>query len=345
MSHPIKIITTQKHNLLDVRWNPNNVCNFKCRYCYPNCNTGEYGSPKDLNLVTNNFNFLLNEYREKLGKTRSHLKIAGGEPTLWKDLDLFIEKIKEQNDVYVSLITNGSRTIRWWKENGHMVDNVHLSHHVAQANLDHTIAVADIMYDLGKKITVKVLMDLTCWDKCVQAVEYLKKNSRNRFMITVAEVIDTDISSLATVREIKVNDLKYSIEQKKYLSKGLRRIPGPWWFWKNRHLVTSGQVNLYESIATLDSGEIVKSKTETYINRNWNNFKNWKCNIGLESIFIDQRGDIRGACGQNLYGLNFNYNILSEDFIQKFNLNPTPVICSKYNCICTPETHVSKVKI
>jgi organic radical activating enzyme len=344
MEYPVKIVTTQKENLLNITWNPNNVCNFKCRYCYPNANTGEFGSPTDLDLVTKNFNFLLQQYKEKLGKTQFHLKIGGGEPTLWKDLDKFIYKIKQDNDLYISLLTNGSRTIRWWKENGHMVDNVHLSYHAAQADLDHTMAVADIMYDLGKKITVKVLMDLTCWDKCVKAVDYLKKNSRNRFMITVAEVVEPEVFSLSVIKEINRTDLQHTVEQKKYLSKGLKRIPGPWWFWKNRHLITQGQVPLYESVAILNNGKKVKAKTETYINRNWHRFKGWKCNLGLETIHIDNQGYIRGSCTEYVYGLNFRYNILSSDFVSNFNLNPVPVVCTKYNCLCTSETHVSKSK-
>lgn len=344
MQYPIKIVSTQKENLLDIRWNPNNVCNFKCRYCFPNSNTGEFSSPADLNLLVKNFNFLLKEYKEKIGKTKSHLKIGGGEPTLWKDLDKFIFQIKQENDVYISLITNGSRSVRWWKENGHMVDNVHLSHHVAQADLDHTMAVADIMYDLGKKITVKVLMDLTCWDKCVEAVEYLKRNSKNRFMITVTEVIEPEINSLSKIKEISRDDLKYTDDQKKYLSNGLKRIPGLWWFWKNRHLITSGYANLYESIAILSNGKKIKARTETYINQNWNKFNGWKCNLGIETIFINAEGYLEGACGAKLYDVDFKYNLLSPDFVKTFNLNPIPVICSRYNCLCNPETHISKSK-
>lgn len=341
---PIKIVSTQKENILEIRWNPNNVCNFSCRYCFPNNNTGEYTSPKDLDLIVKNFNFLLKEYKEKLGKTRIHLKIAGGEPTLWKDLDVFISRIKEQNDVYLSLITNGSRTLRWWKEHGHMVDNVHLTHHVAQAKLDHTMAVADTMYDFGKKITVKVLMDLEHWDQSVDAVNYLKQNSKNRFMIQAAEVIEPEISSLWNIKEVTREDLKYNDEQKKYLSRGLKRLPGPIWLWKNRHLITSGEIRLYESIATLDDGSKFKAKSETYINKNWNNFKGWSCNIGLEGIYIDWTGNIKGSCNEHLYGLDFDYNILDVNFVDNFVLNPKPAICTKYNCMCTPETHISKTK-
>ena len=342
---PIKIVSTQKENILEIRWNPNNLCNFSCRYCFPNNNTGEYKSPKDLDLIVKNFNFLLNEYKEKLGKTRIHLKIAGGEPSLWKDLAEFTFQIKEKNDIYLTLITNGSRTLRWWKDNGYLFDNVHLTHHVAQADLDHTMAVADTMYDFGKKVTVKVLMDLENWEKSEAAVEYLKNNSRNRFMIQVAEVIEPETTNIWSIRAVTGDDLKYTPEQKKYLSKGLRRLPSLMWLWKNRNLITSGEIRLTESIATLDDGSKLKAKSETYINKNWNTFKGWSCNIGIEGIYIEWTGEMKGSCNEHLYGLDYNYNILDTDFTDKFVLNPVPAICSKYNCMCTPETHISKSKI
>lgn len=341
---PIKIVSTQKENILEIRWTPNNICNFKCRYCFEGSNTGEYKSPNNLDLVIKNFNFMLKQYKEKLGKTRIHLKIAGGEPTLWRDLDIFIRRIKEENEVYLSLITNGSRTLRWWKEHGHMVDNVHLTHHVLQGDLDHTMQVADVMYEFGKKITVKVLMDLECWDQCIEAVEYLKNNSKNRFMVQVAEVIEPETSNIMNIRAVTGKDLKYTEDQKKYMSKGLKRFPGLWWLWKNKNLITSGEIRLYESIATLEDGSKIKAKSETYINKNWNTFKGWKCNIGIEGIFIDFAGKITGACNERIYGLNFDYNILDDDFTEKFVLNPVPTICTKYNCACTPENHISKSK-
>jgi hypothetical protein len=215
---------------------------------------------------------------------------------------------------------------------------------VAQADLDHTMAVADTMYNFGKKITVKVLMDLDNWQQSVDAVEYLKKNSATRFIIQVAEVIEPETTNIMSIKEVTKDDLKYTLEQKKYLSKGLRRLPGVIWLWKNRNLITSGEIRLHESIATLDNGSTLKAKSETYINKNWNNFKGWSCNIGIEGIYIDWTGDIKGSCNENLYGLDFNYNILDSNFTEKFILNPVPVTCTKYNCMCTPETHISKSK-
>ena len=336
---PIKIESTQKNNLLEIRWTPNNVCNFRCRYCHPGANAGDFPSPANIDLLIKNFNYMLSKYKE-IGKTRYHIKIAGGEPTMWKNLDEFVEGIKKDNDVYISLITNGSRTVRWWKEHGHLIDNVHLTHHVAQADLDHTIQVADIMYELGKKITVKVLMDTTCWDKCVEAVEYLKKNSKHSWFVMVAGVLEPEETN--NIRLVKGVGFELSTDQQRYIMKGLKRLPSLWWFWKNRDLITSGEIRYYESVATLSNGKKRKASSHTYINENWNYFKGWHCNIGIEGIFINWDGTIQGSCGENIYGLDYAFNILEENFIEKYKVNFVPAICSKTNCICGPETHITK---
>ena len=86
---PIKIVSTQKSNILVIRWNPNNVCNYNCEYCWPNNHSGDYLSPQNLDLVIKNFNHLIEKYKKALGKNKVHLMMAGGEPTLWKDLAVF----------------------------------------------------------------------------------------------------------------------------------------------------------------------------------------------------------------------------------------------------------------
>jgi hypothetical protein len=338
---PIKIETTQKNNLLEIRWNPNNVCNFSCRYCHPGANEGNFPSPRNIDLIIDNFNYMLSRYKE-IGKNRFHIKIAGGEPTMWKNLDQFVESIKKNNDVYISLITNGSRTVRWWKEHGHLIDNVHLTHHVAQGDLDHTIQVADIMYELGKKITVKVLMDTACWQQCVDAVEYMKKNSKHSWFIMVAGVFEPEEQNI--MRIVRGVDFELSQEQRLYIKKSLKRMPSPLWFWKHRDLITSGEMRYYESIATLSNGKKRKASSHTYINENWNYFKGWHCNIGIEGIFINWDGNITGACGEYVYGLDYAYNILKEDFIETYKVDFVPTVCSKPNCICGPETHITKFK-
>lgn len=342
---PIKIVSTQKPNILEIIWNPNNVCNYKCEYCWPGSNTGEYKSPKDLDLIIKNFNHLINEYKTNLGKTKVHIKMAGGEPTLWKDLDIFIRKIKENNDVYFSLISNGSRTLRWWKENGDLIDNAHLTYHIAQADPDHMIAVADTLFEFDKKVTVKVLMDRKHWQKGLDVIEYMKKTSKHKWMIMAGEVTEPEVVKIADIKVIDANDVQLTKEQKGFLKNSLKRFPSLSWLWKNRKLIFGGQIRFYESIAYFENGKKLNAKANTYINNNWNGFEGWSCNIGLESVYIHWDGEIKGSCNQIIYGLDYAFNILDEDFVSKFKPDFKPSICSKKNCFCSPETHISKFKL
>lgn len=342
---PIKIISTQKSNILEIRWNPNNVCNYKCEYCFPGTNTGEYLSPKNLDLVIKNFNHMIKRYKEQLGKTKIHLMMAGGEPTLWKDLSIFIREIKKENDIYLTLNTNGSRTLRWWKEYGHLIDNAHLSYHISQADPDHMIAVADTLFEYNKKVTVKVLMARDRWQEGLDVIEYMKKNSKHKWFIMTGEVIEPEVMNLAGIKVIDANDIQLTTDQKKFLKNSLKRIPSLLWLWKNRKLVFGGQIRLYESLAYFENGKNLKAKSNTYINNNWNNFEGWSCDIGLDSVYIHWDGEIKGSCMQTIYGLDYAYNILDDDFVEKFNPEFKPSICTKKNCYCSPETHISKFKL
>lgn len=342
---PIKIVSTQKSNILELRWNPNNVCNYKCEYCWPDNNSGDYLSPKNLDLIIKNFNHLIEKYKRDLGKDKVHLMMAGGEPTLWKDLALFIQEIKKENDIYFSLNSNGSRTLRWWKEYGHLIDNAHLSYHIAQADPDHMIAVADTLFEFNKKVTVKVLMDRKHWQEGLDVIDYMKKNSKHKWIIMAGEVIEPEVVKIANIKVVNANDVQLTTDQKSFLKNSLKRLPSISWLWKNRKLVFGGQIRIYESKAYLQDGTVIKAKSNTYINNNWNGFEGWSCDIGLDSVYIHWDGEIKGACQQPVYGLDYAYNVLDEDFVEKFNPELKPSICSKKNCYCSPETHISKFKL
>jgi organic radical activating enzyme len=325
----IKIESTQKSNILNVRWAPNNICNFKCKYCFPDAHAGTNRSPTDLQLVIKNFRSLFDYYKVNLKKNKFHLHISGGEPTLWPELGEFIKQIKQTHDVYVSVVSNGSRTIRWWEEYGSYIDNAILSFHVAQANVDHHISVADTLHFQGKKVTVLVLMDPTRWDESVQAIEYMKSHSKNPWFIQSKSIVDFN---------------PYDKIQKKFMSNETKRWPNVLWFIKNLKLLFNGSINFFESRARLSDGSFFFATSNTYINNNLNSFYGWDCSIGLESIYIHWTGDIQGACGQILFNQKNNYNILNEDFQQTFKPNLSTVKCKILKCTCSPETHVTKIK-
>lgn len=326
----IKIESTQRSNILNIRWAPNNICNFKCRYCFPDAHAGTNRSPADLDMVVKNFRTLFDYYKKTLKKNKFHLHISGGEPTLWADLGLFIQQIKKEHDVYVSVISNGSRTIRWWKEYGSYIDNAILSLHVAQADIDHHILISDTLYSLGKKVTVLVLMDSTNWSESVKAIDYMKVHSKYSWFIQAKEI---------------VNFHQYNSSQKQFLSKETKRWPNVLWFLKNCKLLFNGSIRPIESKAKLEDRSTLFASSNTYINKNLNGFYGWDCHIGLESIYIHWDGNIQGSCGQILFNQKNSYNILDRDFYQKFNPDLVPTRCAISACNCSPETHITKILV
>lgn len=331
---PVKIVSTQKSNILEIRWMPHNLCNFQCRYCFPGSFEGDEKAPESVDLIIKNFDHLLNHYKAN-GKDRFHIKILGGEPTLWKGLEKFILAMKTNHNAYITVISNGSRTLRWWAEYGHLIDNLVISLHVARADLHHIVAVADTMYALGKKVTVLALMDPEIWDQCENAVNFMKKNSRYNWFIQAKELVDWDGR----------HPIEYTEKQKRYLATEIKRFPNILWFIKNFKLIFNGSIRLFESKATLSNGKTILATPQKYINNGWTEFKGWSCDVGLDCVFIDSKGFIKGSCGQTIYNIPFQHNILTPNFVETFKPALVPSICSMQSCLCQPENHITKSKI
>lgn len=325
-----QIISTQADDKLEIRWALNNVCNFKCRYCFPGSNEGNFPSPTNVDQLISNFNHLFDYYSLHAGKKIFDLKILGGEPTVYKDLAKFIRGIKQKHIVYVSIVSNGSRTIRWWQENGKLIDNLILSYHQQFADLKHTVDVADIMYSFNKKVTVHVLMDHNHWDECVSSITYMKKYSKYRWMIQTKELV-------STTKYISV----YTNEQRKFLSKELKRFPSIIWILKNLNLLVNGHIKFFES-KYIEDGVKKYATAQYYINTQQTKFKGWNCAVGVESVYINFDGEIKGSCGQKIFN-NSQSNILDVDFTKNFNPKIESSICSIEQCLCPPETHLTKI--
>jgi organic radical activating enzyme len=305
---------------------PGNVCNYKCSYCFAGSNTGDYRFPKNIDTVIKNFQLLLDQYKSKLGKTKFNIHLGGGEPTLWPDITKFCESLKESHSVDFVLITNGSRTLRWWEENSKYFNDVMISCHHEFADVDHIIQVADLLYSKDIKGGVSVLMDALHWDKCVDIVDKMQ-TSKMKWAIQTKEIVDSPGRDMDA----------YSQDQLKYLEVSTKRLP------EGAHLLKHIQsIRLYESVTMFSDDTIHMAKPNTYINSKWNNFKGWSCDVALESLVIRWDGTIVGSCQEPVFKTPFN--IFSENFSNEFILDADfkSIICPRTACVCSPETHISK---
>jgi organic radical activating enzyme len=315
-----QVINSQDSKTLRIEFMIGNTCNHKCWYCFTGSNEGDYRWSDDFDTTVNNLFHLLDHYK-KYNKERFEIHIVGGEPTLWPELGKFAKIIKENYNSWISISSNGSRTLRWWEQYSQYFDDIMISVHHQYADVDHIIQVCDIAYKKGPVVNAMVLMDPFAWDKCIDIISKLKTSKKRWFILAMEVMHDT---------------INYTDEQKRFISKPNKRFPNPFWLLKKlKNLKRDPKV-------VFDNG---KKKT---VNRNWlglnnhTNFKGWLCNIGVDNLYIDKDGRITGACRTVLFE---NYNLYDPNFVTKFNPVIKPKICDRSFCGCQPEQLLDKIKI
>lgn len=326
---PIKIISTQEPDTLHVRFIPTDICNFSCSYCFPGSgNVNKVRYPKNIDTVVKNFRILFDAYTKNLNKTKFNLMLTGGgEPTIWPHIEQFCKEIKEQHDVRITVITNGSRTLKWWDDNSAYFDAVNLSAHHEFTDIDHYVAVADRLFAKGVKVNGLMLMDAQHWDKCISFVEKMKQ-SQYPWYIQTKEIVDSPGRGMDA----------YTEEQIAYVNASLKRVPDSDWIIKN-----FGDIRTHESIVLFNDESAYPARAHSVIVNRWNNFKGWKCNVALETLLINPDGTATGSCQEPVFGGNVP-NVFSETFEQDFApiIDFRPIICPRDTCSCQPETHVTK---
>ena len=313
-----QVINSKRSDVLTIEYMLGNLCNYKCSYCFPGSNEGNYKWP-NTDIVIKHLDHLLQTYI-KFGKTRFEFYFIGGEPTLWKDLPKLCKHLKAHYDVKLRISTNGSRPLDFWKNYSKCFDQIEVSVHHEFAKPDHIKQVCDIIYDQKINLVANVLMNPDAFDKCKDIVEELKTSYR-KWPI------------LAKVVHFK-GQPRYTEEQQKYFSHTLKRYPNLFWYWRIKDRETI-------KIWKIEDDKKQRVNSSWFVFNNANHFKGWTCNLGVDHLSIYQDGRISGNCQQLIYGLPL-FNFYDADFIEKFNPEIKPTVCSKNTCECTHEITINK---
>ena len=317
---------------LKIQYELSNICNYKCWSCFPGCNDGDSPWP-ELDIVKKNLSRIIEFYFEN-GIDSIQLNYLGGEPTLWKHLGELTQYLcentkfdRKKKKLNITVQTNGSRTVRWWKEYGHYFSMVSISVHHERVDLDHVQKVAEILLDKNVLVITTVLMDRNAWDKCQSMINKLT-STKKKFTV-MAKPINID------------GVVDYDEEQLKYLKTTRKRLPSLKHIIK--YLIEFAMLPTYTAI--FDDGTKEKTRTDQYfILRKLNKFLGWKCTIGINWISINRKGEITGTCKAKLYGIDNYFNINDPDLPEKFNPVLQPVICERNICSCAGEAVLTKWK-
>jgi organic radical activating enzyme len=329
----IEIINNDYHDYLHIEYSLTNVCNYKCWYCGPELNSGSIRFPDNYDLIVKNLDHLISVYRNHFNKKRIRINIIGGEPTLWPKLSNFAKHYHEQ-DIKITMATNGSRTARWFRENAGFFDDIHVSLHAQYCDVKHIIEIMDIMYyETDVLGNASILMDRNCWNKCVDIVD---------------QMVDHPTPWVFKAKPIFVNHQldDYTPEQLEYMRAKVKKKPPKEYIDKQIALgrIPTKQPNIFMKF---EDGTVKDYKTFEIFEKDLYYFKGWQCNLGIDRIGIYGKHEIVGVCGQrNLFGLDKPLSLFDENFTDKFKPEIiNSVICQIDSCTCPSDVRLSKKKL
>jgi organic radical activating enzyme len=298
-----------------VEWRLGNTCNFNCSFCTP-----EFKDGTRRYLEYNRYIRLIDNLIDFDPSKKIWFQINGGEPTLYPKLIDLLSYIKSKGG-YTSMFSNGSRTTRWWKELAELnvLDRLYLSYHPEQEESpDHIIEVNDIMQTTNTLVTIFVTTqsDPILFQKAVIGHKEIQSRA-------------IAISSLKPITNLFNNSLQpYSTDQLAEIQKNLY-VKSMGWIRvakkKQEYLKTvpfyNSDMNMTYSDQSRKSGS-----AQFFIESAETNFKNWECDIGIDTLFIDVENVYRGQCRQGE-----SVEIVSENTTFK----TTPIICKTDHCMCS----------
>jgi MoaA/NifB/PqqE/SkfB family radical SAM enzyme len=282
-------------NQLLVQWNLGNTCNYTCEYCPPYLHNGDRAWP-DISKVKS---FLSRLKQENPTKNIS-VEFLGGEVTLWTE---FIDLMKfcKDNKFRSLVLSNGSRTTRYWKELSPYLDKIILTYHPHTTKPSHYEKIIKICIDNN----VETISHLSLIDTMFETITAYKEILVGKFPgLTVDNVMMMDKLNQKSFNGYFYN---YTEQQIQFLSKPI-----------------NNNTNDYGYIAEYDNGEIIKYSLNQVKSENLNSFKGFTCDPGLGMIHID----FAGNASTSLCGIKPRVNIYTEELDKLF----LDTICTLDRC-------------
>lgn len=311
MSKIIKI-TKDSNEEFYVFWELTDFCNQKCSYCPPDLHEGKVaqgifpGAPTDDEIDK----FL--ETLEEISKSKNvplRIVISGGEPTLHHKLPEIITKIKSFNG-HITIATNGTRNVSYWKELPTLPDQVVISIHPEYyESKQHRINELANFLDGQVNFFFYVLAQPTKWDNVMGIINDLD----NKFKPLV------ELKPIHNKHHADRELCDYSVEQLDFI--------------KNYPTKLKYEIESPRSSVVYSDGTIInKVVTGKIISNNEHYFLGWMCEVGVNNIAVNATGQVTGGvCGVSRRG-----------HISNFTLNKTHSICVRPSCTCPSDVTIDK---
>ena len=149
---PIKLEKLITPKFKSIEWKLHNVCNYDCSFCG---SEHKDGSERWKDLET--YKMYVDKLVKAAGDMPLWIQFTGGEPTLYPKITELLQYIKSKG-AYTAMISNGTRTLRWWEEfkDADVIDNLYITFHTEQkADTVHIGKVLNLFHDKPVKVVCK----------------------------------------------------------------------------------------------------------------------------------------------------------------------------------------------
>lgn len=275
-----KITSICNSSIFAVNWQLTNRCNNKCSYCPDGLNSGVECSPTISCCL--DFVKIVAEYAKSQNK-QPWFELSGGEPTTWKHFGELVAGIKEVGGK-ILVLTNGKRSLDWWKKIAGSLDVVDISFHVEFANEQHLRDLIVLLDEAGAEVHCNVMMFPERFQDCLK---FAKSLSGLPTSIDLQPLI-------AQMDNLSLNTplLDYSEEQMYCITHQSEFIG-------EKQSSTSRD----DMVVHWNDRSEVKTSTKKIIDNQSNYWPGWNCYIGVEQIIVDHAGFIkRGWCQDETIG-------------------------------------------
>jgi len=331
----LKEINSTNHT--HMMWMVNDICPFKCWYCPE----GTWGgnSKTEEHYTWDECSHAVDVICDRYEK--GWFLLTGGEPTNWIYYTNLIQKLHNNPNWSAMTITNLSRKLSFIEDYLPYNTSVSCSYHPNVIKTDKQRELWFNKVDAIKNKTllcIRVMMDPQHWDHCLDVFDKLNDSKLYVEPVRISNYIDgydinthdagVDLEFSYTDEQLYILDRLEPMRGSDYLKKVLGTDP-----LETTLTYADGVSDKFKSIeawAALSDLDCAK-RTK---------FKGWHCEIGLNNLYIDPKGDIaKSVCkGARKQMFTSFKNIDNADWPDR------PTVCEYEWCFCDPECLISKRK-
>ncbi len=301
-------------NVLLVDWMLGNRCNFACDYCPKELHDGSIAWVS-IEAIQHFLSRVRAHYMDGLGMD-VWLQLTGGEPTQFpRFFDLCASA--KAHGMRVAVISNGSRTARYWERAAPVLDSAILTYHDLQ--VDHAVFLRTIRILLAHDVPlhINVTAHPDRFDDVVSSAQDILK---------VAE------GASLTLKPLRVgfgSELyAYSNDQREVLARRLSR-PLP------RATKSDAEFQRGVMALTTRDGAVRTMRANDLMLEGLNHWKGARCRAGIESLRVNAKGEVRRA----VCGVGGNIGHIQDDIAFPM----LPIKCDRDTCACVADILISKI--